>query len=326
MVIRRTTIQVVLSLAIAGSAAGQTEAVIERIVAVVGDEIILLSGLNDRIKPLMAQLARVPDPAMRTQRLKELQRQALDQIVDEKLIGQEARKLKLEVTDQELERAVADVMSKNSLTREQLEQALGREGKTLHAYKSAILRPQLLRLKVLNVTVRSRVSVSDDELRAKYQQNLRELGVETKLRARHIFITVPDGASPAQEAARRQVAAKLLAQIKQGADFAALARQHSEDAVTREEGGDLGFFGRGTLPPDVEDVVFKMKPQQVRGPLRTSRGFHLIQLTDRQESSARAYEEVREELRQQVYAEKLDKSTQAWLREVRKRTHIETKL
>lgn len=310
----------------AGSARAESKRVIDRVVAVVEEGIILRSDLAGRIAPLLQQLEQIPDSAMRKQKLAELQRQALDHMIGEKLIAHEARKLKVEVTDKEIERAVADVMHRNNLTRQQLEDALRREGKTLEAYKSQILRPQLLRLKVLNSTVRARVSVSEEELRAAYQKNMRELGVETKVRARHIFVVLPDRPSAAQEAERKRFAESLLAQIKRGKAFDELARQHSDDSVTRADGGDLGFFGRGTLPANVENVVFQMKKGEVSGPLRTSRGFHLIQVTERKESEARPYEEVRKELKQQLQQEKQQRATEAWLRELRKKAHVEIKL
>lgn len=311
---------------LAGAAGAQKLKTVERIVAVVNDEIILLSQIDDRLAPLKRQLAQLPDPATRRKRRAELKRQAVDHMVDERLIVQHARKLKLEVKDSELDAAVADVMRKNNLTREQLEQALAREGKSLRAYKETILRPQLLRLKVLNVTVRSRVSVGKEEIRARYEKNLRALGVQTKVRARHIFFAIQDGADSKQVDARQAAARALLAQIRKGKKFGEMAKQHSDDSVTRNEGGDLGYFGRGTLPANVEDVVFTMKKGEVRGPLRTARGFHLIQVTDRRESSARSFDEVKRELKQQIYGEKLEKSTQAWLREIRKRSHIDLRL
>lgn len=301
--------------------------VVERIVAVVNNEIVLLSDLNERLAPLMPQLRQIPDPTMRAQKLDELRRQALDRIIDEKLIEQEAAKLKLTVSDQDLERAIADVMAKNNLTREGLEEALKQEGKTIHAYKHQILRPQLLRLRVINIQVRSRVSVSDDELRALYQKNLRDLGVETKVRARHIFFALPEGAGRKERAAVKAKAQKVLALAKkEGADFAALAREYSEDPVTREDGGDLGTFGRGVLPSGVEDAVFAMKEGEVRGPLATERGFHIVKVVERKESSARSFAEVKDQLRQTLYGQKMESATQAWLAEVRKRSHIDIRL
>ncbi len=300
--------------------------VVERIVAVVNEDIILQSELNDRLRPLMAQLQQIQDPTARQQKLDELKRQMLGMMVDEELIRQEASKLKLTVGDKDLELAIADVMRKNNLSREQLEEALRQEGKDIASYKETILRPQLLRLRVLNVQVRSRVMVGDEEVRAFYQKNLRQLGVGTKVRARHIFISLPPGATPLKVEERRRQALALLARVRKGESFEALAKKHSEDSVTREDGGDLGFFERGTLPASIEEVVFAMKKGEVRGPLLAERGFHLIQLVDKQESQARPFDEVKDELREQLYVQKMEKATQAWLTEVRKKSHIDQKI
>lgn len=300
--------------------------VVERIVAVVNQEIVLQSELEERVRPMMQQIDQIQDESQKAQRLDQLRRQMLDMMIDEKLIVQEANKLKLTVTEADLERAVADVMEKNSLTREELEQALAQEGQTLNAYKYKIVKPQLLRLRVINVQVRSRVSVSDDEVRALYQKNMRALGVETKVRARHIFLQVPAEATPKDEARVKARAEELLARIRGGADFATLAREVSQDPVTRRDGGDLGTFARGTLPSNIEEVVFAMKKNDVRGPLRTDRGYHLVQLLEREESSARSFDEVKDELQNTLYAQKMEKATTAWLAEVRKKAHIDIRL
>jgi len=314
-------------LLVLGAHATATAKVVERIVAVVNQQIILLSELKERVRPMARQFDRIKDKTMRAQRMDEMRRQMLDMMIDEKLIAQQANKLKLTVGDKDLERAVADVMSKNNLTREELEKALGQEGKTITGYKQQILKPQLLRLRVLNVQVRSRVSVSQDEIKALYQKNLRQLGVETKVRARHIFIAVPDGADAAETARRKARATALLKRVKaKDADFAAVAKEASDDPVTKEDGGDLQYFGRGTLPSSIEDVVFAMKPGEIRGPLRTERGFHLIKLEDRKESSARSLDEVKDQLRQTIYGQKMEKATKAWLGELRKKAHIDMRL
>jgi len=325
MTMRRTTqlIAAALLLCLAPYARGK---VVERIVAVVNKNILLLSELNDRIGPLMPQLQRIGDPELRKQRLAQLRHQMLEHMIDEEIIKQEAQRLKITVDDKDLERAVKDVMRKNNLTREQLEQALQQEGKSIAAYKNTILRPQLLRLRVLNIQVRSRITVGDDEVKALYQSNLRKLGVETKVRARHIFIAIPADATRTQVEQRRAAARALLARLKRGADFAELARKESQDSVTRADGGDLGWFGRGTLPSNIENVVFAMKAGDIRGPLRTERGFHIIKLTDRRESSARPFDDVKEELFEELYGQKLEKATKAWLAEKRKSSHVEIKI
>jgi peptidyl-prolyl cis-trans isomerase SurA len=309
-------------------AAGGAEAkVVERIVAVVNKRILLLSQVNERVRPLVSQLQQIPDMTMRKQRLKQLRRQVLNHLIDEALIRQEASKLKLKVSDKDLELAIKDVMRKNKLTREQLEAALRQEGKSIAAYKQKILRPQLLRMRVVNVQVRSRVAVSKDEIKALYQKNLRALGVETKVRARHIFVVIPVGASGKKVMDRKRYAVSLAAKgRKKGADFAALAKKYSEDSVTRTDGGDLGYFSRGTLPANIEAVVFAMKKGDIRGPMRTERGYHVIKLVDRKESSARSLADVKEELRNQIYMKKVEKATKAWLKELRKRSYVDIKV
>jgi parvulin-like peptidyl-prolyl isomerase len=150
--------------------------------------------------------------------------------------------------------------------------------------------------------------------------------VDTKVRARHIFVKIPDRPTEKQVEERRRFAQSLIAQLKKGKTFEELARKHSDDSVTRDEGGDLGFFGRGTLPANVENVVFGMKKGEVSKPLRTSRGFHLIELIDRREASVRPYKEVRGALKQQLEQEKQQRATEAWVRELRKKAHVELKL
>lgn len=314
-----------MALALLAAAPAQAR-IVERIVAVVNEEILLLSDLEDRLRPLIPQLQQIPDQVAREQKLQELKRQMLGMMVDEELIRQEASKLKLDVSEKDLELAIKDVMRKNNLTREQLDDALRQEGKSIESYKSQILRPQILRLRVLNVQVRSRVSVSDEEVRAYYQKNLRALGVGHKVRARHIFFALPKNAGPKEKEARKREAAALLAKLKAGASFEELAKKHSDDPVTKEDGGDLGYFERGSLPTAIEEVVFAMKKGEVKGPLLAERGYHLIKVEDVKESSARSIDEVKDELREQLYVQKMEKATQAWLTEVRKRSHIDLKL
>jgi len=300
--------------------------IVERIVAVVNREIVLLSELTEQLRPWEKQLKQIKDPASRKKKREEVMRKFLDRIIGYKLVEQEARKLKLTISEAQLEAALKNIMKRNNLTLEQLKAALKQDGKTLQAYKETFLRKELVRAQVINVRVKSRVSVSEDEIRAKYQKNMRELGVETKVRARHIFVHITNTASEKSVAERKAHANALLKELKAGADFIKLAKEKSEDPVTRTDGGDLGYFARGTLPPHVEDVLFAMKKGEVKGPLRTSRGFHIIRLEDRKDSSARPLEDVRNQLYSQLMTEKMEKATQGWLNELRKRSHVDVRL
>lgn len=301
--------------------------IVERVVAVVNSHILLQSELDNRLQPIIPQLQQqISDTNMRQQRLEEIRRQMLNMMIDEELIKQEAQKLKITVSERDLDLAIQDVMRKNNLTLAQLEEALRQEGKSLEDYKETMLKPQLLRLRVINIQVRSRINISDEEIRAYYQKNLRALGADARIHARHIVLAIPPDAKAPQVAERKLFALELIEKIKKGQDFAKLAKLYSHDATTREDGGDLGYFSRGgTLPPNVEDIVFKLKKGEISSPISTEKGFYIVQILDRKESSARTFDEVKDELREQIYGQKMEKATTAWLAEVRKRSYLDIK-
>jgi parvulin-like peptidyl-prolyl isomerase len=114
--------------------------------------------------------------------------------------------------------------------------------------------------------------------------------------------------------------------VRGGRSFVELAKSVSDDELTKDEGGDLGWVGPGVLQEELDSVVAGMSPGDVRGPIRTSRGWHVIQLVERKSGGLRPFEEVKEQLRKQLYDEQVEKATQSWLKELRKRAHVDVRL
>jgi peptidyl-prolyl cis-trans isomerase SurA len=299
--------------------------VVERIVAVVGEDIILQSELDERARPFMNEVEREIDPQAKKKKLGTIQREVLDRLVDEQLILQQATDLKVNVSAEDIDRAVEDIQKQNNINHDQLVEALKEQNMTLSAYRQDLKR-QITRLKVIGIAVRSRVQVSDDDLKTYYDQNVKQSGAERKVRASHIFIAIPDGASAQVMEQKRGLAAQLVQKARAGEDFAKLARENSEDGATRHDGGDLGWFGKGALPPAVEEIVFAMSPGEVRGPIRAERGFHVMKLVDRKEVEARPFADIKEQLRNQLVQQELEKQTRNWLIDLRKKAHIDVRL
>ncbi len=141
-------------------------------------------------------------------------------------------------------------------------------------------------------------------------------GAETR-RASHILITVPPKASDAQRNAAREQAQKILAQVQAHPDqFATLAKQYSQDPGSAAQGGDLGYFGRGTMAPPFETAVFGMKPGAIQGPVETEFGYHIIKLTDVKAAKGRSLAEVTpqltQELRKQLAARRFAESAESF--------------
>src|SRR5207247_2966457 len=206
---------------------------------------------------------------------------------------------KVQVTQEDIDKAVEDIKKQNNISQDQLLDALKEQGLTLQTYRQDLKR-QLTRLKVISIAVRSRVNVSDDDLKAYYEQNVRAVGADRKVRSSHIFIAIPDNATTQVVEQKRKLAGELVQRARGGEDFAKLARENSEAPATRKDGGDLGWFGKGALPPAVEEIVFAMDPGEVRGPIRAERGFHVIKLIDRKDEQARPFAEIKDHLRAQL--------------------------
>jgi parvulin-like peptidyl-prolyl isomerase len=111
-----------------------------------------------------------------------------------------------------------------------------------------------------------------------------------------------------------------------GEDFSVLAKEQSQDATTKASGGDLGWYKRGELPTDWEEIVFAMDTGEVRGPVQGPRGLHVFQLVENKKDAVRPFAEVKETLREQLFQEEMEKQTKVWLQELRKKSHVEVKM
>jgi peptidyl-prolyl cis-trans isomerase D len=152
-------------------------------------------------------------------------------------------------------------------------------------------------LQVETARLRRLLPVDDAEIESYYNEHRDEFRQGEQARARHILIKVaPD--APAAEQAKAKLKAEAVAKMaRSGADFAELARKHSEDAGTRDNGGDLGWFGRGRMVKEFEDAVFGHKPGEIVGPVRSQFGFHIIKVEGFRPARIRPLDEVKEQVR-----------------------------
>lgn len=304
--------------------AGAAQArVVEKIAAVVGDSIILGSEIEEKAAPLLAEVARMPEAAKRAARAAALRREVLERLIDDELILQQAAELKLTVTSEQVDSSIEEIKRQNNIDDDQLREALRAQGMSMAAYR-ADLKKQLLRFRVINIAVGSRVTISDDDVKTYYDRHMKD-GANVQVRASHIFIAIPENADPAVVAEKQAQAKKLLDRALAGEDFAKLAREASDDPATRAEGGDLGYFGKDMLPKAIEEMVFAMKPGEIRGPVRADRGFHVIKLIDRKTKDPKPLDEVKDDVRMQLRQKEMERQTKSYLAELRKKTLVDVR-
>jgi len=319
----KTRIVLAAALLLAAVSVARASRVVERVVAVVNDEIILETELEQAAAPMY----RGPDPetADGKKQWDDTKRKALDQMIDGKLVQQQASELKLSVTAEEVDRAIQQVKEQNKLDDATFKQALEQQGFTVEGYRKT-LRKQILELKVVNTAVRSRVTVSDDEVKTYYKQNEKLVAGDRQSHLRQILVAVPDHASDADIDTKKRVAAKVMELAKGGTSFAELAKQYSDDDGTKASGGDLGWVGKGVLVDALDDAMAQMEAGDLRGPIRTDRGWVVLQLVERKAGDLKPYEEIKEQLRKQLYDQQVEKAQQSWIKELRKKAHVEVRL
>lgn len=313
-----------VALAMATSGGSAHARVVERIAAVVDEDVILASEVEERAAPFLQQVAGITDQAQRAARAEAVRREVLDRLIDDQLIFAKAREMKLNVSSEEVDKSIEGIKQDHNLTDEQLRQALTAQGMSMAAYRQDV-KKQVLRYRVLSIAVGSKISISDRELQDYYDRNVKK-GAASEVRASHIFLAIPEGADTGAVVAKRKEAEALLARVKGGEDFAKLAREHSEDGGTRQEGGDLGFFGRDLLPKPIEEVVFAMQIGEVRGPVRADRGFHIIKLVDKRSKDVKTFEEMKNEIRMQLRQKEYEKEAKGFIADLRRKALVDVRL
>jgi peptidyl-prolyl cis-trans isomerase SurA len=299
--------------------------VVEKIAAVVGDDIVLSSEVEEHAAPFMQEISALPNAAQRSTRAASLRREILDRLVDERLIIQQATELKLSVSSEDVDRSIEQIKRENNnLTDAQLSAELARAGQSMASYRQEI-KKQILRYRVLNIAVGSKVAVSDADVQSYYDGHMKS-GDHVQVRASHIFVSIPEDADAVTLKAKEKFAGDLLERAKKGEDFAKLAKEFSQDPATRDEGGDLGYFGRDMLPKPIEELVFAMKIGEIRGPVRADRGFHIIKLVDRRAKEVKPLAEVKEELRGQLRQKEMERQTKNYLTDLRKKTLVDIRM
>lgn len=287
--------------------------VVERVVATVNNEAIFLSDLRKRAVPFLPQVAEASTETERMARLKELYEELLTFLVDEQLIRQLASSGGIRVTDADVDNAIENLRLQNNMTEEEFKEALESQGLSQGQYRRDLKR-QLIRLKVMNERVRSRVNVTEEQVRSRYEQRARAEGSELRFQVSHVVVPVAEGASAIQVAAKRQEAETLRASLTPE-NFNARAPQLG--------GGDLGWLTQGDLPEELERALLPLNAGEIGSPVRGSSGFHIFFLQDRQVGAGfPSYDEMKQELYREMLDAAMTRQEKIFLDEMRRKAVI----
>lgn len=298
-------------------------AVVDRVVAVVNQEIITLSEVEKWIALQKEEIV-AEDRLEKQKQTQALCRQVLDKLIEEKLIDQEAKKSGVKVSSKEVEATVEEVKRQNAITQEGLEKALAAEGLTLESYKKQIEK-NLQRQRLIHWSVKVEEKPTEKELREFYQENINRYRANETYRPATILLVVPKGATPEEIRNIRKKCQDVLEKIKKGEDFGEMAVLYSEDGSNKAR-GDLGYFRKGELLPVFEREALRLKVGEVSGIIRTEFGFHIIKLLDRRAADPLPFEEVSEKVKADCYNAEMEKAFRQFLGKLKEKAIIEIKL
>jgi len=245
----------------------------------------------------------------------------LEQLVDRELLYQESQKFPAEKAGEqvatELEQIKARFPSPEAFT-----QALASDQLTEEALKDLVGRQVSVRHYV-ETEIASKVEVKDEAVAAFYKENEDKFATPEQVRCSHILIRTAEDAKPEDKAAAKKKAQDVQVRCAKGEDFAALAKEFSEDPGSKESGGDLGFFGREQMVAPFAEAAFALKPGQVSDVVETRFGYHVIKLAERKDPSKRGIDEVKDQIKAYLNSRALDQAVQGRVAELKAAAKID---
>jgi peptidyl-prolyl cis-trans isomerase SurA len=255
--------------------AAEQALLIDRIIAVVGDDVVMLSELKveaTKLEMRLRQKGVSPMPGKGA-----IQKQAFDALVLNKLQLAEAARLGIEADEETLSKAISAIAQNNQLTVPELRDALAAEGMDFEAFRRT-MQDEIVVRRLRNREVTNRIQVTKSEVDS-YLERSGGADGRTAVHLLYIKIATPDGASPAQREKARVQASEVVQRLNAGEDFRTLAQQVSS-GQNALQGGDLGWIDINSVPPLLQPYVAKMNTGEIEGPIATGSGFHIIQLEE----------------------------------------------
>ncbi|MBE3072931.1 MAG: peptidylprolyl isomerase [Acidobacteria bacterium] len=250
----------------------------------------------------------------------EVYRQVLDQLIGYRLLVQETKTRKLTVTDAEVDTQIAQIRQRFP-DEAAFTKALGEQNVTLAKLKQDT-RTQMMISKIIEAEVGPTISVTDKDVQTFYDQNKERFNEPEAVQASHILIRFPEKADEAAKKQARARAETVMKQVKAGGNFAALAKEFSQDPGSAANGGDLGFFPKGQMVPAFDATAFSLKPGQISGIVETPFGYHIIKVADHRAARTVPLTEVSQQIRQFLTQQQQQQKAEAFVNQLKAKAKI----
>lgn len=258
----------------------------------------------------------------------QLQSRLLDDLLRRRLIAQEIGRRQIVIpksdVDDQTEIEFEQILKQNNLTAEEAEEILKEQGRTLEGFKKELRQAIELNMQTerLRDAVAGAIEPTDQELSFYLEEHREAYDTPEQVHARHILIRVAENAPEAEVTQATKQLEDIRKELEGGADFAELAKQHSQDPASAPNGGDLGFFGRGQMVQEFEDAAFSLEPGQVSDPVRTQFGLHLIKVEEKRPAEHPELSQIRQQVLSDYIKAEREKRFETWYKELKAQAKI----
>jgi peptidyl-prolyl cis-trans isomerase SurA len=296
------------------------DTVVEEIVARVNNQIITRSEYQRNLDDLKQEAQQ--DPSTADKAIAQGEKDILREMIDQQLLLEKGKDLAI-TADTELVKKLDEMRKEMKLDSiDELEKAAQAQGVSFEDFKQKI-RNQIITQQVIGKEVGSRLAISKDEEKEFYDNHKDELAQPEQVKLSEILVSTDKGAGDedARLAAAKAKADDLLEQIRKGAGFSDVAKKNS-DGPTAAQGGDLGYFKRGALAKELEDITFGLKTGDASAVIRTKQGFVILKVTDHQRAGIPSMNEIEPRIQDALYMQKLQPALREYLKRLREEAFI----
>ncbi len=271
--------------------------------------------LNIQIDRVSRQGGQVTDD-----QLAALKNDILDSLIEREVLYQQSQKDGIQITDQTIDDQLAAI-KKRFPNETEYKNALSKMNLSEDEVKAQIKRGLSIK-ELIDQQITSKVVITDEESKAYYDKNPQMFKQPEQIKASHILIKVDAKADEAKKAEARQKIEEVQQKLKDGGDFAALAKEYSE-GPSSAKGGDLGYFRRGQMVKPFEEAALALKPNEVSDVVETRFGYHLIKVYDNKPEQTLAYADVKDKIIQRLKQEEIEKEAVQYVDKLKKDAKIE---
>ena len=295
--------------------------IVDGIVAVVNNEVVTQAELNAILLPLYTQYKSTYSDEELLKKIDEAKKNILYKLIEDKLILQEAHKIGMPATDEEVAERLEQIKSQFSSS-EEFKSALASQGLTVVDLKEKY-REQLIKEKMVNREVRSRVSVTPIEIALFYEKNEDDFNLPAQVKVMTIMIRKSE-ADPESNTDSLKKIKMIELKMAEGEDFTKLAREYSQDP-SAVDGGDMGYINKGQMMKKIDEVIFSLQPGEISETIETPVGYHVFKIVEVKEAGAESFDEARMQIENYLFQEKAKERFDEWMTNLKENAYISVK-